>query len=88
MLAVLRVVPYSSGFRCGQTPPRFAAYGPLASQFPTEHTAGEGACLKVPLFHSPDEPKTAQLMTPTIGPAARRTRGRARFLPDPRLHRT
>ena len=77
MLAVLQVVPYSSGFRRGQTPPRFPAYGPFASQFATEHTAGEGDCLKVPLFHSPDEPKTAQLMPPTIGPAARRTRGRA-----------
>jgi hypothetical protein len=31
VLAVLRVVPYSSGVRCGQTPPRFPAYGPVAS---------------------------------------------------------
>jgi hypothetical protein len=31
VLAVLRVVPHSAGFRCGQSPPELAAYGPFAS---------------------------------------------------------
>jgi hypothetical protein len=56
VLAVLRVVPYSAGFRCGQTPLRFAAYGHFASQFATEHTAGQGKFLKAPCFHSAGGP--------------------------------
>jgi hypothetical protein len=65
----------SSGFRRGPSRPGFEAHGPFASEFATEHTAGEGECLKKPRFHSAAEPKTARRMKPVIGPAIAACRG-------------
>ncbi len=64
-----------AGFRRGPSRPGFEAHGPFASEFATEHTAGEGECLKVPRFHSAAEPKTARRMKPVIGPAIAAWRG-------------
>jgi hypothetical protein len=62
---VLPEVPYriySSGLRCGPSPPGFAACGPVASEFATKLTACQGECVKVRFVHAAEEPKTARSM--------------------------